>query len=245
MLCKLRLESEGDILLPFNYNHIIQGFLYRFINEESFAAFLHDTGYEYNSRVFKLFSFSNIMSKPLRVDRQNKFFTFPKEILLYVSSVDNDFFRYIFSGIVREEGLMLGRNLIRVPEMSLIEQKVKDKIQVEALSPVTAYNTLLDAEGRKKTYYLHPREKDFSEYIRGNLLKKYLSYYGEEPKDQKFEIRPVGYMREKAVTYKKFIIKGSMGNFELEGSRELLEMALCAGIGGKNSMGFGLIKMIR
>lgn len=243
MLCEMKMESDREIILPYNYNHIVQGFLYRFINEETFSKFLHDTGYGYEKRIYKLFSFSNLLADSFVADRVNRKFIFPKEIALYVSSVDNDFFRYIFSSLIREEEVFrLGSNEVRIVKIALIEQAIQETMKVMTLSPITAYNTLTDSFGRKKTYYMNPREKDFSEYIRSNLIKKYSSYYGKEAEDTRFQIRSLGRTKEKVITYKRFIIKGHMGDFELSGSAELMEMAFCAGLGSKNSMGFGLIR---
>ena len=108
------------------------------------------------------------------------------------------------------------------------------------LSPVTIYSTLQSPTG-KKTYYYNPREKEFSILIRDNLLKKYQAYYKRSPDNDEFSIEPLRVSKkdEKIVSYKGFIIKGWMGLYRLNGSPELLKLAYDAGIGGKNSQGFG------
>ena len=117
------------------------------------------------------------------------------------------------------------------------------KCIVDTLSPVTIHSTFELADGRKKTYYYSPNENDFSEMIRQNLIRKYVSIYWEEPKDSSFEIKPENYkkIKEVIVYYNRFVIKGWNGSFVMAGSEEMIKMALLSGIGARNGIGFGCI----
>lgn len=44
--------------------------------------------------------------------------------------------------------------------------------------------------------------------------------------------------------YKGFIVKSYSGRLFLEGPRSLLQMAVAAGLGSKNSQGFGCVKIV-
>ena len=59
MHLRIEFENNGAAEFPIHYNHILQGFIYRTIDERM-AAFLHDMGYG-NTRKFKLFTFSRLM----------------------------------------------------------------------------------------------------------------------------------------------------------------------------------------
>ncbi|MDI6840561.1 MAG: hypothetical protein QMD71_06925 [bacterium] len=57
------LETEDRALsLPIHYNHIIQGFIYDNISKK-LAKFLHQKGYIYGKRAFKLFTFSRLYGR--------------------------------------------------------------------------------------------------------------------------------------------------------------------------------------
>lgn len=242
MLCKISFSSNTEIHLPMSYNYIMQSVLYKFINEQSYADFIHNKGYIFNKRSYKLFSFSNILGKPIHIDRENKRFVFPKDISLYFSSVDNDFFKYVFNSIINvDEYVNIGQNTAAISKLELIKQNISQKETVVAMSPITIYSTLLTPENNKKTYYYNPHEKEFSSYIRKNLINKYVALYGEEPKNDGFSIVPKSNIHECIIKYKGFIVKGYTGTFEIEGAQELMDIAFCAGLGGKNSQGMGLI----
>jgi CRISPR-associated endoribonuclease Cas6 len=242
MLCKINFSSKKNIVLPIPYNNIIQAVLYKFINEDAFADFMHNEGYVHNKRNYKLFTFSNIQEKPLHIEKDKKEFVFPKDVSIYFSSVKNQFFKDVFNSIINEDNnIYFGVNEVVVSKVELIKQNISEKETVKALSPITVYSTFTTFEDRKKTYYYSPYEKEFSENIRKNLLNKYQSIYNSLPEEQQFDISCKDKPQEKIVIYKNFIIKGYTGTFEIEGSKELMDMAFCTGLGSKNSQGFGLI----
>jgi len=242
MLCKISFTSDANIVLPMSYNYITQAVLYKFINEEAFSNFMHNEGYTYNKRSYKLFSFSNIVEKPYNIDKLQKKFTFPKDISLYFSSVNNEFFKYVFNSIINmEEYIYIGQNKVSISKVELIKQKISQKELIRTMSPITTYSTFENFENSKKTYYYNPYEKEFSINIQRNLINKYQAMYSISPEHSEFMIVPKGNPQEKIIKYKGFVIKGYTGNFEIEGSKELMDMAFSAGLGSKNSQGFGLI----
>jgi CRISPR-associated endoribonuclease Cas6 len=182
------------------------------------------------------------LERPVLIDRKKKRFVFPKDISLYFSSVDNDFFRYVFNSIINvDEYVHIGQNKAVISKIELIRQDISQKEIVAAMSPITIYSTLLTPENNKKTYYYNPYEKEFSSYIRKNLIHKYIALHGDNPTNDNFLIVPKKNIRECIIKYKGFIIKGYTGMFEIEGAQELMDIAFCAGLGGKNSQGMGLI----
>ena len=55
------------------------------------------------------------------------------------------------------------------------------------------------------------------------------------------KVVPLGRTKEVVSYYKRFVIKGHLGRFRLTGSEELIKIVMEAGLGGKNSSGYGLI----
>lgn len=242
MLCKITMISKRNITLPFSYNSIIQAVLYRFINEEAYGQFMHNKGYTYNKRSFKLFSFSSISKKPVSIDKEHKKFVFSNEISFYVSSINNEFFNFVLNSIVNmEEILNLGGNDVSISRLDIIEQDTSVGGIVKTLSPITVYSTFEKPAGGKVIHYYSPYELEFAELVRNNLLNKYRALYENEPENSNFTIKAKGRVIEKVIPYKSSLVKGYSGMFDMEGSPELIGMAFCSGLGSKNSQGFGLI----
>ena len=61
----------GDrvIALPKSYNHILQAFFYRNM-DLLLSKFLHDIGFPYGKRRFKLFTFSKVIGKLQEKDKR-------------------------------------------------------------------------------------------------------------------------------------------------------------------------------
>lgn len=260
MLCRLSFAAKGPVVLPFDYNHILQAVVYSFVGDQSYAKFMHDSGYAFEKRNYKMFSFSGILQRPIRVDRQRKEFTFDSNFSFCVSSIENEFFNYVFNSIISVgEEVRFGRNSAQITGIELLDrrtvsggkgQAVSEKVEdrqetalvVRTLSPITVYSTLYTAEGKHKTYYYQASETQFGQMLRDNLIRKYKALNEKEPVYSEFDVRTLGRARERIITYKGFIIKGQEGRFQLRGSKELVDLALCAGLGSKNSMGFGCLE---
>lgn len=89
-------------------------------------------------------------------------------------------------------------------------------------------------------------ENEFEQLIRDNLIKKYIAFYNIEPSDTSFKLVPIKNknLKENIILYKGIVIKGWSGEFDIEGSEELIKIAYDAGLGSKNSQGFGCIELI-
>jgi CRISPR-associated endoribonuclease Cas6 len=62
MRLRIVLNSSNSIKLPKAYNHLLQGFIYKLIDND-LSKFLHTQGYRYGKRSFKLFCFSRLFGK--------------------------------------------------------------------------------------------------------------------------------------------------------------------------------------
>lgn len=242
MQIKISFLSERDIILPIHYNHIVQGFIYNNIDEE-LADFMHNQGYVNSGRTFKLFTFSNILNRGIL---KNKKFNFKNRIDIIISSPIEKFCKSIVNAMLLNDNLVLGQNIIKVEQIQILENEVPtDQIEVETLSPITIYSTLLKQDGKKFTYYYQDKERDFQKLIGENLIKKYNSFYGKDSiVDNDIQIISKGNTKQSIVYYKNFIVKGQVGKFTIKGNKKLLQMGLDAGFGGKNSQGFGCVRLI-
>ncbi len=244
MRIKITLETrEKSLKLSIHYNHLVQSFIYTNISPK-LASFLHQKGYLYGKRKFKLFTFSRIYGKFRlmggTIEFENPFY-------FYLSSSDNRFIQEFAEGLLTKNNLTLNRKRVRAISIEVYPNpEFKKEMHIRTLSPITIYSTLSTKDGRKKTYYYSPYEKEFSELIGKNLKKKFHLIHKKEAKEPQFSIEPLvkKTLYEKIIKYKGTIIKGWMGRFKIKASPLFLSVAYDTGLGSKNPEGFGMFEII-
>src|SRR5690554_5531595 len=82
----IHFNLSKPLTIPVNYHHMIQSFVYSILPEQE-ATYIHDHGYTYNNRKYKLFTFSNIQSIHSTYDKRTKKITFYDKITISISSV--------------------------------------------------------------------------------------------------------------------------------------------------------------
>ncbi|HBT04293.1 MAG TPA: CRISPR-associated endoribonuclease Cas6, partial [Thermodesulfobacterium commune] len=82
----LTFSFTKELLLPFHYNEIIQGLIYRLL-DKAIAEKLHDEGFILGKRKFKLFTFSRLFGRFKREGENLKFFS---PFKFYLSSPYNE-----------------------------------------------------------------------------------------------------------------------------------------------------------
>ncbi|HHV38599.1 MAG TPA: CRISPR-associated endoribonuclease Cas6 [Tepidimicrobium sp.] len=235
---------DGDnIVLPIQYNHLVQAMIYNQLKEDV-ATFLHEEGFQKEKRTYKMFTFSRLKGK-FDLDRENSRIEFIGPVKLTISSPYEDFTNSIGNSILSAQTIELGSNRLMVNEIAVKKEIVnKNRIEIQAMSPIVTYSTLFRKDGKKYTYYFNPIEDEFSEIINNNLKNKYQAFYSRKAPEGDVIVNPIGRTRLSVVNYKGFIIKGYMGKFAVEGPIPLLQIGVGAGLGGKNSQGFGCVKVI-
>lgn len=244
MRTKIEICSEKRITLPLQYNYIIQAVILKWLGDETYSKFIHDTGYEFNNRKYKMYTFSRLEGR-FNIDMSNKKITFLENPKLIISSEDDKFLSYLINNIISKESFGVGGNDVYIGEVECSNYEVKGPINIFTKSPVAIYSTLINCEGLKKTYYYSPFEKEFSELARKNLIHKYMAINERKPEDDRFILEPIknGKLKESVILYKGTIIKGWRGEFSMKGSDELINIAYNTGLGSKNSQGFGCIEI--
>lgn len=241
MKYRLTFLCKSPVCLPEQYNKILQAAILNWLGDGAYASFLHDQGYQCEKRTFKLYTFSGI-SGAHEYDGRGRKIVFSDKVQFYLSFYTDESHAMILKNIEEKKSLRLGNQFLSLFDCELVEERYVDCL-VETVSPVSIHSTFELADGRKKTYYYSPFERDFSEMIRQNLLRKYEALYGEAAEDDSFRIVPEKGQKMKRVTiyYNRFVIQGWKGMFRLYGSEELIRMALLSGIGARNGIGFGCV----
>ncbi len=238
--------SESKIVFPVHYNHILQGFIYSCIDDD-LAEFLHEKGYVYGKRRFKLFTFSRLMGS-CSFDRNNKKLVYNSSIYFIIASPLESFLESLVRNMLKGGEIKMNSQTLYVSSVEVLplpDLNTTASVKIKMLSPITVYSTLTKTDGKKKTYYYNPYEREFAEQITENLRKKYVILRGND-EGFVFEIKPknVKSRDEKIIIYKQTVIKGWMGTYTVKGSIDVLKTAYDTGIGSKNSQGFGMFEII-
>ena len=243
MRFKINFFSGEEFSLPIHYNHLIQGFIYSHL-DPILRVTLHEKGFPYEKRKFKLFTFSRIQG---RIKKEGDKFLIGRNFSLIISSSRKEILQSLAENLLREEKIILQRKEILINSIDIYpEPEIKEEMIIKMLSPITVYSTLKKSNGDKKTYYYTPWEKEFSDLIKENLEKKYNLIHGEKFRSKKFEISPLRVNNRdlKVIKFKNTIIKGWMGLYRIKGEPELLKVGYDCGLGAKNSQGFGCLTLL-
>lgn len=247
MRVKFQMISHKKITLPFIHSHILQGFIYKFLENES-AEWLHNEGFKYEKRSFKMFVFSDIL-EIAQMDKTKKIFIFPETISFYLASPVDWVLQQAAQNLIKSEKVKLGDNICLISSISVLKQELitDNKIRVKTLSPITTHSTFKKPDGKSVTYYYSPFEKEFAELINLNLKKKWESLYKIDYPYDNIIIKPLfdTNKKERIRYFKNTLIKGWTGMFELIGEPKLLQFALDVGLGDRNSQGYGMVEVVR
>ena len=245
MRIKISLQSNDPIQLDYQYPLQLRALIYHLLPNE-YASFLHDTGFQWQKRSFKLFAFSRIFGKRIHdYHIKTKPLVFERKIHFFLSSPINQILEYVANESLKRDGLKLSNNHVFLKSIEVEKPIIfPEKIKIRMLSPMTIRSTLLTGDGKKKSYYYNPYENEFSELMRKNLEKKYLLVY-KQSIDGELKITPSGRNKERILKGDRdFIIKAWDGYYELAGTPELIQLSYDTGLGEKNSLGLGMWEMV-
>jgi CRISPR-associated endoribonuclease Cas6 len=163
----------------------------------------------------------------------------------YLSAPFGQILQEFANQMVRGTTIKLGGNLLSLSSVQVLLPPVFKyrTTKIKMLSPISVHSTLEKKDGGKKTYFYLPTEKEFSELVHKNLLKKYVSFLEKYPEDIELSLRPLFFSEKKnfhLIIYKDYVVKGYSGIYELVGSRELKQFAYDTGLGERNAQGFGM-----
>ncbi len=250
MRIRISLRTEdGSLRVPVQYNHLLQGLIYSNL-DRALSEWLHEKGHAYGERRFKLFTFSRLFGK--RAARNGRIW-FDGPIHFYLGAVDAGVLGSFAEHLLTKPTVRLGSAECRVTEVGVEPEPEMDPakaIRVKTLSPITAYSTLETPEGRKKTYYYAPQEKEWSEALISNLKRKARALGWEADVDEDLEdswVRPhkVRSADQKILNFKGTVIKGWTGLYEANLPEPYFRLAYDAGLGAKNAQGFGMVGVVR
>lgn len=243
MRISLKFSFDKPLTLPSSYQRNVQGFIYHLINNKQFSDFLHNEGFG-DSRTFKLFTFSLLKGK-YTYNKKNHTVTFFDYFYLEISSLVNDFIHEITKSLLSKEDLQLNHQKIKLFKYKIIKKKIfNERIQVEMISPICVYSTV-EENDKKRTHYYSPNDEEFYQLIEDNFKRKFSSVYQTNMSlDIKVNKIEVSDKDKLVMKYQNTVIIAYKGKYEIQGKRQYLDFLFHTGLGSKNSMGFGMFKII-
>lgn len=227
------IKLDNPCVLPLGYHHIQQSAIYSLIGGE-----LHDNGYRYDKRDYKLFTFGPIEG---RYTIKDKHITFYDEVSFEIRCLNDEVGLEIIKNITGK-GIRLLNNTYREVEVKVQNRKIlENELLITMKSPICVYKT--EDDGR--TVYFNPDDDEFYKLVTENFVRKYSAVVEEYPSST-INIELIKYSQKDRyfTKYKGFYIEAWKGLYKLSGNAEYLNFLYNAGLGAKNSQGFGMYEVM-
>ena len=234
MRIKITIHAKsGNLVLPQNYQHQIQGFLYHNV-DQNIAKNVH------SHNGIKGIVFSLVYGKYV-FDAQKKVITYPEQAYWYVSSTDSLFLISLVIHLYHNHDLVLADQEVILDCIDLIQNETEhDLVRIRTLSPITVHRSIEVGDSTSTVYYA-PDEDEFVDLINNNFKKKYPSMITDH---LPIAIKPVGKIKKAVFPFKGFVIVAYSGEFLLQGKKEYINYLLDTGLGDRNTQGFGMFEII-
>lgn len=259
MRFSLKLENKypKDIcILPIDYQYYLSSLIYKILNrgDKTFTDFLHKTGYVFEKKNFKFFTFSSIRIKSNTIkDRlilADRYLHF--SISFYVPKIHETFVRGLFANREIIIGDKFTKAYFKVKSVEREEEpEFKETMDYYCLSPVLIAQK---QEGEKHDQYLSPNDEGYENIFFKNLQDKHHAYTNYENKqEQNFDLsacslKLVSKPNDKLITIKKYTkeetkLKAWEYKMLITAPVELQKAAYYAGVGKSNAQGFGCLRV--
>lgn len=270
MRFKLQFQlCSREKTLPINYKYEFSSWIYKVFEKADplFSQWLHENGYDFQNRKFKLFTFSDIIVSRFRIIGDRLLIEQPS-IELFVSFLmplqAEKFITGLFMGQAFTLGDIVSRVKLEVTQVETLPEPLFNTTMVfQTRSPICV---TLPIAG-KSPDYLPPTHTLFGQRFFDNLISKFIahkksvpSFAGtertecgsladimEESTEMKLEV--LSPFKSRLVTIKSGTpqqtkIKGYIFKFQVTAPIELLKIGYYAGFGEKNSgCGFGCVEV--
>lgn len=243
MRLEIILKGKNNFKVPFNYNHILSAIIYNKIADLNFANELH------SSKSFKFFTFSQIYIPKRRIVKDG---IIAKDgvISFYISSPNDFLIKSLVDGFLEDLEISFQNQKLTIQKIEALKTpEFSSKSEFKTLAPIIV-RTKKEIDGELKIWDLAPSDKFFKS-LENNLIKKYIKFNNLTKTDKKINIyiySDMNFVKRKRISINKGNAtthhRAYMMDLILEGDLDLIEFAYDVGIGEKNSMGFGMIKLL-
>jgi len=241
---KVFLRKLGREPLSYDYQHLMATTLF----QKQRAGDLEFSTRAYAGGVFTYYTFSYIRYDPPPVEMRR---ADDKTGLLFeqghfiLSSPDERFIRTLGEGLLAQPLFALGGVRMKVEQVRFLPEPrfTGRNATFKMISPLHV-KTLREVGGRLLQWDLYPSDEKFYEHLRGNLMERYLAFYGKEPHDDRFHVEIFGNIKAKRHTIQNLKRRASLLSFNLEAAPELVRFGYETGFGEKTADGFGCVELL-
>ena len=241
MRLEIILKGKNNFKVPFNYNHILSAIIYNKIADLNFANELH------SSKSFKFFTFSQIYIPKRRIVKDG---IIAKDgvISFYISSPNDFLIKSLVDGFLEDLEISFQNQKLTIQKIEALKTpEFSSKSEFKTLAPIIV-RTKKEIDGELKIWDLAPSDKFFKS-LENNLIKKYIKFNNLTKTDKKINIySDMNFVKRKRISINKgnatTYHRAYMMDLILEGDLDLIEFAYDVGISEKNSMGFGMVKLL-
>lgn len=251
----LKLSIVKGNFLSLNYQYELASWIYKVIEraDANYSQFLHNKGFEVDGRRFKMFTFSQLDTRPYEIVG-NQIKLLGKEISFAVRFAVDSSMEHFIVGLFKQQRFGLGdKNSVIDFEVTGIETVAPPLFQpimkYQCLSPICISRMRDD----RTAEYLSPETPGYGKLLVQNLVRKSHALVGTSdtttPSEPEFRFQLLNTPRKKGVHIKSHTaghtqVIGYLFHFELTTPIELHELGYDAGFGEKNSMGFGCVNIL-
>ena len=244
-------KSVFGNLLPISYQYELSAWIYGVIakSDRLYAAWLHNNGFINDHKRFKMFSYSNLFPQCKVID--DRMVIQNDTMFLYLSFLPEKSTEEFVKGIFSDNTFTLGdkksKVQFQVENIEVLSLLSLKDCEFQTLSPVVVSMKRDDGS----IEYVSPEREDYGGMLINNLKEKYRAFYAKafEGNDS-FEFELLSPVKSRLITIKANTpqmtkVKGFHFDFRLQADEVLLQLMYEAGLGEKNSTGFGMVEQIK
>ena len=250
MRFKIKLQVNKNAfgnLLPISYQYELSAWIYGVIARSNsiYADWLHNNGFVNDYKRFKMFVYSNLFPQFKVIG--DRLAIESDSLYLYLSFLPEKSTEEFVKGIFSENIFTLGdrksKVQFRVENIEALVSPSFGSYEFQTLSPVVVSQRRDDGS----IEYVSPEMEGYGRMLVNNLKEKYRAFYGKTFEgDDGFEFELLTPVKSRLITIKANTpamtkIKGFNFHFGLKADNALINLMYEAGLGEKNSTGFGMI----
>jgi CRISPR-associated endoribonuclease Cas6 len=255
MRLKITFQHDQGILLPWDYQYAVQQWVYKILEaaDRDLATHLHDIGYVYEGKSFKLFNFGPWTCFPYKPNGNKGIWFNNPNSSLSVSFLLPEQLSTFVSGLFKDQShTFYFKGKISIPISTVQIELLPEPTFVNGLvryQLVTGARISVHKPDHAHAQYIGPEHEDYDYYFVQNLVNKHRSsllYKGEADKEYTISMQVFEPIKTQKINVPKdgkvIEMKGYKFGFELNAPAEIHRTLYYAGAGEECSLGMGWVE---
>jgi len=244
MRIKILLELQEALLVPWDYRTSLTRVIYDTValSDAEYSRWLHDEGFKKGNKAYRLFVYSDLQPQHCIAEKEG--LRVSQLLTWQVASPDLRFAEKFMDGLQKKNHrLDLFQTTFNVIDMLQLETpSFQGNLVPNTISPivVSTYNPQIS----RHPVYLSPDQPEFVHSLEKNLIAKWEAFHGRTWNGGELGIRGWN-PQNKLIRVFHTNIRAWYLKTQIWGPEELIRFAYDAGLGEKNSQGFGMLEVGR